>query len=765
MDQKSKKLNVVSTERFNEISEQVKRSIELAAQLSNSFKFMEPIPVDSQLSNSSDHFGISKFEFCGPFEQQSDEKNDTITELVARLSGLNLFCDQLDCSAQLDISSNLGVKYSNDNFHDDASHRIKLECPLQQYVENNSVAKDGKDNSEINVGESKDKSQSEQWSNQLNCSGQMNVTMNPNDGNNNCGTHVEDLKGTSQRNQLSSNLNCSAQKDFVTSEISNDDKDTGDQSSIHKDHPLEEDVTMNVVSNDGNDNFDQSSNQLNYSVQEYDQSNDGNDHCENHEGESKGPRQSCQSSSQLNGSAQEDIPRDGNDHSENHVGESKGTSQSNKSSNQLNCSVQGDVPSNDITRDGNDHETHVEVSKSTSQNDEWSSHSISSIQNDVVTNDISKDGNDRCETHVGESKGQSQTSQSSSQLNWSVQEDVQSNDITMDGNDHSETHEVDSKGRSQGIQSSNQLNCSAQGDVATNTISKDGKDNCETHVEESKCTSQNGQWSGQSNSSVQRDVVTNEILKDDNDAYGTQVGESKGPSQSNQSSSQLNCSAQSSVPTNDIYNNSSDNCKTHVVESKGASQSSQSANQLNSSVQEDVTMHEISNDNFQMDSHLSHQCRNRLDCSCSLQQDIDNNPLSKGELDSMQTDVGRSTGIDPNTQITHVDIDSNEQNRPPPKQYGNQPLPLLIKHIQRITWPRQDEVYFVPEMELFGQTFNAVMVYGIVTSLTVEDNGLTQRFVIDDGSGSVNVTWKANKQLIGQFKTLQVTQTPSLIKV
>lgn len=140
---------------------------------------------------------------------------------------------------------------------------------------------------------------------------------------------------------------------------------------------------------------------------------------------------------------------------------------------------------------------------------------------------------------------------------------------------------------------------------------------------------------------------------------------------------------------------------------------------------------------------------------CPFQVDSPMRPLTV-EKDDIQVEVVRSTDLDPNTQITNLDIDDNEQMPPPRKQLDNQPLPLLIKHIQSITWPDHDKIPYVPAMELFGQTFDRVMVYGVVTSLNVENKGLSQRFVIDDGTGSVNVVWKANDRMIGKFETLKI---------
>lgn len=117
--------------------------------------------------------------------------------------------------------------------------------------------------------------------------------------------------------------------------------------------------------------------------------------------------------------------------------------------------------------------------------------------------------------------------------------------------------------------------------------------------------------------------------------------------------------------------------------------------------------------------------------------------------DNSPTHVCRSGDLDPNTQITHVELDSPVA--PPPKIYESQPLPFLVKDVHKITWPNQEEVVFPPVSYLFGQTFKSVMIYGLVTSLTVEQGGLKQRFVIDDGSDSINVVWKASDQIVGSL--------------
>lgn len=141
---------------------------------------------------------------------------------------------------------------------------------------------------------------------------------------------------------------------------------------------------------------------------------------------------------------------------------------------------------------------------------------------------------------------------------------------------------------------------------------------------------------------------------------------------------------------------------------------------------------------------VCHSNHSSFQLDCSIQREVDCN-------DNIQTDGGKSAGIDPNTQITHLDIDNNEQNPPSRKQHDNQPALFLVKHILNITWPNQEKVCYVPVMQLFGQTFDAVMIYGIVTSLCIENGGLVQRFVIDDGSGSINVVWKADAPIIGEF--------------
>ncbi|XP_037035458.1 suppressor of Mek1-like isoform X2 [Bradysia coprophila] len=132
-------------------------------------------------------------------------------------------------------------------------------------------------------------------------------------------------------------------------------------------------------------------------------------------------------------------------------------------------------------------------------------------------------------------------------------------------------------------------------------------------------------------------------------------------------------------------------------------------------------------------------------------QDV-HNVTPTDNSDNDQTVACRSGYIDPNTQITSLEVDSHT--RPAQKLHDNQPLPFLIQHIHKITWANQEEVAFAPVMQLFGQTFNTVMIYGVVTSLTVEQGGLTLRFVIDDGSGSINVVWKASNQILELLKTI-----------
>lgn len=141
--------------------------------------------------------------------------------------------------------------------------------------------------------------------------------------------------------------------------------------------------------------------------------------------------------------------------------------------------------------------------------------------------------------------------------------------------------------------------------------------------------------------------------------------------------------------------------------------------------------------------------QSNIELQLSTQQGVQNNVISDDSQDIGQIDVGRTLDINPDTQVTHLYIDNNEHNPSPQTQYDKQPLPLFIKHVQRITWPNQDEVCYAPVMHMFGQTFDAVMIYGIVTSLNIENGGLVQRFVIDDGSGSINVVWKANNNIIG----------------
>lgn len=130
-------------------------------------------------------------------------------------------------------------------------------------------------------------------------------------------------------------------------------------------------------------------------------------------------------------------------------------------------------------------------------------------------------------------------------------------------------------------------------------------------------------------------------------------------------------------------------------------------------------------------------------------QDVDVNGAAENSEHIDHVDVDKSPDIDPNTQITNLQIENNNPNPRPQKHYDNQPLPFLIKHIHKITWANQEEVCYVPVMEMFGQTFDAVMIYGVVTSLNVENGGLLQRFVIDDGSDSICVVWKANNHVIG----------------
>lgn len=149
------------------------------------------------------------------------------------------------------------------------------------------------------------------------------------------------------------------------------------------------------------------------------------------------------------------------------------------------------------------------------------------------------------------------------------------------------------------------------------------------------------------------------------------------------------------------------------------------------------------------DSEQSEDESNNQDHHSTQQENVDITLAADNSEHIDHSDVGKSPGIDPNTQITHLQIDNNKQNAPSQKHYDKQPLPFLIKHIHKITWANQDELCYVPVMEMFGQTFDVVIIYGIVTSLCVENGGLFQRFVIDDGSDSISVVWKANNHIIG----------------
>lgn len=141
-----------------------------------------------------------------------------------------------------------------------------------------------------------------------------------------------------------------------------------------------------------------------------------------------------------------------------------------------------------------------------------------------------------------------------------------------------------------------------------------------------------------------------------------------------------------------------------------------------------------------------------LESSTQCSKESGKEVVSSSSQDINHNDVNKSTDPDPNTQITHLHLNNNEHNPPPvsQKQYDKQPLPLLIRDVHKITWPNKD-VCYVPVMDIFGQTFETVMIYGIVTSLNIENGGLLQRFVIDDGSSSITVVWKANNQMIGKF--------------
>lgn len=231
--------------------------------------------------------------------------------------------------------------------------------------------------------------------------------------------------------------------------------------------------------------------------------------------------------------------------------------------------------------------------------------------------------------------------------------------------------------------------------------------------------------------------------------------------------SQLDEVIRTYIDENQISNDGTDKIETDGDKSGGIEGNTESINvtvasneQISPSQQQrtDIDCREASNDgnnNIETDGRKSEG----IDASTeTIHLDVgvvgDETSNGNSEMDGV-----KSGGIDPNTQITHLDIDSYEQTAPIQKQQDNQPLPFLVKHIHSITWPNQDEVCFVPVMQLFGQKFDAVMIYGVVTSLQVENGGLSQRFVIDDGSGSISVVWRANNQLIGKFEAIDLFLT------
>ncbi len=160
--------------------------------------------------------------------------------------------------------------------------------------------------------------------------------------------------------------------------------------------------------------------------------------------------------------------------------------------------------------------------------------------------------------------------------------------------------------------------------------------------------------------------------------------------------------------------------------------------------------------NIDVSSRHNQSCNRSHDIQtdCELKQNVENDEDVTDAGDDDDDDDDRPTvDIDPNTQITHLDVDSSKKDPPTQYQQDSQPLPFLIKHIHNITWPNQEEVCYAPVIHLFGQTCSTVMVYGVVTSLNVENGGLTQRFVIDDGSGSIKVVWKIDHRNSGQFSS------------
>lgn len=381
------------------------------------------------------------------------------------------------------------------------------------------------------------------------------------------------------------------------------------------------------------------------------------------------------------------------------VDESKCPSKSDRSEVQFNRSLQQGVDSDAGSND--DFKTDDGKSKDTSQSYPQSVKRFSS--------NLNKYGNDAFQMDGNKAKTTSrQSEQFSKKSSRSTQEDVADEVSSNDGNNNLQKSE--SKGSSQSDQSSNRLDCSSQQDVANDESPNDKIDNLQTDACKSKNTSANDQ-PNKLDYKLQQNVVNELASKDVEDNFQTDANKSK---------DSIISVAQQDVEDNLSPNDENDNFQTHGGKSKDNSQNSQSGNQLD----------------------------------CSMQYDLANDVEPNNGNDNIQIDVGRSTDIDPNTQITHLDIENNAQNRPSQKQHDKQPLPFLIKHIKSITWPNQHEVTFAPVMELFGQTFETVMIHGVVTSLNVEKGGLTQRFVIDDGSDAITVVWKANKQITGQSEIL-----------